>query len=668
MPVRPYTGIGGRLPRPEVPDVAATEVIKKIIPVEDAVAVLQDGDVLATSGYGGYGMPEQLLVALEQRFLDSGHPRGLTLVHATGQGDGKDQGLNRLAHEGLLARVIGGYYGLTPRIADLVLQNKIQAYNLPEGIITHLYRDIGAGRPGTVSRVGLGTFVDPRLEGGRMNEVTTQDIVEHIVLGGQDHLFYKGLPINVVFIRGTTADPDGNVTMEREALLLETLALAIAARNSHGYVICQVERIAAEGSLNSRQVRLPGVLVDAVVVAEPRHHVQTYGTVYNPALSGEVRVPMRTLAPLPLDDKKVIARRAALELLPNSVVNLGIGLPDAVARVAGEERISDLMTLTVDPGVMGGVPAGGADFGASFNGHAVIDHCTQFDFIDGGGLDGAFLGFAQCDALGNVNASRFGNRIAGCGGFINITQNARKVVFMGSFSAGGAQCAVEDGQLRIVTEGQACKFVPQVQQVTFSGSLAAASGRTVLYVTERCVFRLGPQGLVLTEVAPGIDVERDVLGRLPFRPHVEGPVPMDPALFLAPPLALRRRLLDVHIDQRLSYQPETNTVFMNYAGMRVRTPQDVADIVAAVDKLLEPLGRRVNSVVNYEGFSVDDDAMDAYMDAVRYVADKYYLKVSRFTNSGFLRMKLGRELQQRGVSARVFETQQDAVRNLGLDD
>ncbi|HET9977677.1 MAG TPA: CoA-transferase [Burkholderiaceae bacterium] len=647
---------------------STTQVIKKVIPVDDAVSVLQDGDVLATSGYGGHGMPEQLLVALEQRFLASGHPRGLTLVHATGQGDGKDQGLNRLGHEGLLARVIGGYYGLTPRIAELVVQDKLQAYNLPEGIITHLYRDIGAGRPGTVSRVGLGTFVDPRLEGGKMNRVTTEDLVEHMVLGGQEFLFYKALPINVAFIRGTTADPDGNVTMEKEALLLETLALAIAARNSHGYVICQVERIAAEGSLDSRQVRLPGVLVDAIVVAEPHYHMQTYGTMYNPALSGEVRVPMRTLAPLPLDDKKVIARRAAMELLPNSVVNLGIGLPDAVARVASEEKVSDLMTLTVDPGVMGGVPAGGADFGAAINGQAVIDHCTQFDFIDGGGLDGAFLGFAQCDAQGNVNASRFGNRIAGCGGFINITQNARKVVFMGSFGAGGAQCAVDAGRLVVLKEGQAGKFVQQVEQVTFSGARGAQAGKTVLYVTERCVFRLGPRGLVLTEVAPGIDVERDVLARMPFRPEVQGPATMDPTLFLPQPLGLRRRLLDVHIDQRLSYEPQTNTVFMNYAGMRVRTPQDVEEILAAVHKLLAPLGRRVNSIVNYEGFSVDDEAMDAYMDAVHHVEATYYLKVSRFTNSGFLRMKLGRELQQRGVSTRVFETRQDAARNLGLDD
>jgi len=641
------------------------QVLKKVIPVEDAISVLRDGDVLATSGYGGHGMPEQLLVALRQRFLDTGGPRDLTLIHATGQGDAGEKGLNLLALEGLLRRVIGGYFGLTPKVAQMILDNRIEAYNLPEGVITHLYRDIAAGKPGCVSRVGLGTFVDPRLEGGRMNARTVEELVEVIHIGGREHLFYKASPINVAFIRGTTADPDGNVTMEKEALLLENLALAIAARNSHGYVICQVERIAAEGSLDSRHVRLPGVLVDAVVVAEPRYHTQTYGTVYDPALSGEVRIPVRTLPPLELDDRKVIARRAAMELLPNSVVNLGIGLPDAVGHVANEERIYDLMTLTVDPGVMGGVPAGGADFGAAINCQAVIDHCSQFDFIDGGGLDCAFLGFAECDGRGNVNASRFAGRIAGCGGFINISQNAKKVVFMGNFSAGGARFAVEEGRMRIVQEGRAGKFVERVAQVTFSGP--GAAGKEVIFVTERCVFRLEPEGLALTEVAPGIDLDRDILARLPFRPRVDRPKAMDAALFLPRPMGLRDRMLDIHIDERLSYDGASNTVFMNYAGMRVRNAHDVGTIVDAVDRLLGPLHRRVNSIVNYEGFTVDDEATEAYMDAVKYVQDKYYLKVSRFTNSGFLRIKLGKELERRQVSTRVFESRREAEGNLATD-
>jgi propionate CoA-transferase len=635
-------------------------MLKKVIPVEDAISVLHDGDVLATTGYGGHGIPEQLLVTLERRFLDIGTPRGLTLVHSTGQGDAGDRGLNHLGHEGLLKRVIGGHYGLMPKVVALVLANRVEAYNLPEGVITHLYRDIAAGKPGTVSRVGIGTFVDPRLEGGKMNPVTREDLVTLMTIGGEEYLFYRALPINVAFIRGTTADPDGNITMEREALILENLAMAIAAKNSHGYVICQVERIAAEGTLDSRQVRIPGVLVDAVVVADAQHHMQTWDIPYNPALSGEVRVPTKVLAPLPLDDKKVIARRAAMELLPSSVVNLGIGIPDNVGRVASEERIYDLMTLTVDPGVMGGVPAGGVEFGAAINCQAVIDHCAQFDFIDGGGLDAAFLGFAECDGTGSVNASRFGDRIAGCGGFINISQNSKKVVFMGSFSAGGTEIAVRDGALDIIKEGRVTKFVERVGQITFSGPQAAARKQDVLYVTERCVFRLGNKGLELVEIAPGVDLERDVLRHLPFRPIVEQPVLMASTIFLPRPMGLRDRILDINIEDRLHYDPTTNTVFMNYSGMRVRSEDDIDTIIAAVDRMLGPLGKRVNSVVNYEGFSVDDDVMQAYMDAVKYVEQTYYLKVSRFTNSGYLRLRFAKELQQRQLTSRVFERRHEA--------
>ena len=639
----------------------------KIIPVSDAMASIRDGAVLATSGYGGHGMPEQLLAALEERFLETGHPQNLTLVHATGQGDGGEQGLNRLAHEGLLKRVIGGYFGLTPKIGRLVDENKIEAYNLPEGVITHLYRDIGAGKPGTLSRVGLGTFVDPRLEGGKMNAATVEDLVEVLTVNGREYLFYRGFPIDVAFIRGTTADADGNVTIEKEALVLEDLALAIATRNSCGVVICQVERIAAAGSLDSRAVRIPGVLVDAVVVAEPRHHRQTYGSLYDPALSGELRVPIETVPPLPFDEKKVIARRAALELLPNSVVNLGIGLPDLVGRVASEEKVYDLMTLTVDPGVMGGVPAGGADFGAAINRQAVIDHCSQFDFIAGGGLDCAFLGFAECDRFGNVNASRFGRRIAGCGGFIDISQNAKKVVFMGSFTTGGADLAVAEGRLWIGNDGRTGKFVESVAQVTFNGPAAARQGQEVLFVTERCVFRLTEQGLALIELAPGVDLVRHVLRHLPFQPIMDRLGVMDPALFAARPMGLRERLLGIRVDERLSYDAATNTVFMNYAGMRVGSAADVATIVAAVDRLLAPLGTRVKAIVNYEGFTVDDEAMEAFMDAVRYVEKTYYLGVSRFTTDGFLRMKLGKELTSRDVAPRVFETRGEAERNLAGD-
>jgi propionate CoA-transferase len=564
-----------------------------------------------------------------------------------------------------LKRTIGGHYGLIPRIETLALENKIEAYNFPEGVITHLYRDIAAHKPGSLTKVGLGTFVDPRLEGAKVNAAAVDDLVELVSIGGEQALFFKAFPIHVALIRGTTADPDGNVTMERETMRLETLALALAARNSGGVVLCQVERVAEANSLDARAVRVPGVMVDAVVVAEPEHHMQTYGTQYNPGLSGETRVPLTyQVEPLELDEKKIIARRAALELMPNSVINLGLGLPDTVGKIAIEERIQGLLTLTVDPGVIGGIPMGGLDFGASLNFSAMIDHPDQFDFIDGGGLDMACLGFAECDGEGNVNASRFGNRIAGCGGFINISQNSKKVVFVGTFTSGGLKVAVVDGKLAIEQEGRFVKFVRNVGQVTFSGKIRPRSDQDILYVTERCMFRLGNAGMELTEVAPGVDIDKDVLAQLPFKPLVRGPKLMDIAIFRSEPLGLRQRMLDIRIEDRLNYDPESNTVFMNYAGMRVRTQADIDRILEAVEKLLKPLGKRVYSIVNYDRFEADPEIMDAYLDAVRYVEQNYYIKVSRYTNSGFMRLKLGKELEKRNVSSHVYETRAEASKGL----
>ncbi|NIM71685.1 MAG: acyl CoA:acetate/3-ketoacid CoA transferase [Gammaproteobacteria bacterium] len=638
--------------------------LKKVISAPDAIAIVQDEDVLATSGYGGHGTPDELLVALEQRFLESGSPRNLTLVFAGGQGDGKTKGLNHLGHEGLLKRVIGGHYGLIPAIEKLAVENRIEAYNIPEGVITHLYRDIASGKPGTLSRVGLGTFVDPREEGGKVNEVTRDDIVQLVELGGKQSLFYEAFPINVAFIRGTTADPEGNVTMEKESLLLENLSMAIAAKNSGGYVICQVERVAQEGSLDSRQVRIPGVMVDCVVVAQPEHHMQSYGTQYNPAFSGEVRVPLQTLDALELDERKIIARRAALELAPNSIINLGIGLPDCVGAVAAEEKVQDLITLTVDPGIIGGVPMGGLDFGAAVNSQAVIDHGSQFDFIDGGGLDAAFLGMAEADRHGNVNASRFGRRLTGCGGFINISQNSQKVIFLSTFSSSGLKIEIAQGQLRILQEGTIPKLVDRVGQITFSGKYAAERHQEVLYITERCVFRLGDSGLELIEVAPGIDIERDILSKMPFTPLVHEPTPMEAGIFRTEPMGLRDRFLDIHIEDRISYDAEKNTLFLDFSGMRVRTEADLEAIKKAVDATLAPLGKRVYSIVNYERFVADDDIVDKYMDLVKYVEDKYYISVSRYTSSGFLRLKLGKELSKRRVSSRIYESGEEAALHL----
>lgn len=645
--------------------------LKKVISADDAVALIRDGDTVASSGYGGNGNPESLFAAIERRFLAGNGPNGITLVWAGGQGDGKERGLNRLGYEGLLKRTIGGHYGLTPRIEALAVANKIAAYNFPEGVITHLYRDIAAGKPGTATRVGVGTFVDPRMEGGKVNAAASENLVEVIELAGEDYLFFRRFPIHVALIRGTTADPEGNVTMERETLRLETLAIALAVRQSGGVVLCQVERIAQSASLDARRVRVPGILVDAVVEAASEEHMQNYGTHYSPALSGEIRIPGERIKSIPLDGVKVIARRAAMELLPNSIVNLGIGLPDAVSAVAAEERIEDLITLTVDPGIIGGVPLGGLDFGAAVNFSAAIDHPYQFDFIDGGGLDVACLGYAECDGQGNVNASRFANRVPGCGGFINISQNSGKVIFVGTFTSGGLESVVGGGTIEIRREGKHRKFTENVGQITFSGLEATRRDQEVLYVTERCVFRLRPGGLQLTEVAPGIDVKRQILDLLPFTPIVDGIRAMEPAIFSAPPLRLRDRLLDLRIEDRLSYDAASNTVFMNYSGMRVRTQADLDRIKSAVDGLLSPLNKRVYSIVNYDRFEADPEIMDAYLDLVRYVEEKYYKAVSRYTNSGFMRLKLGGELEKRKVSSHVFESRteaQDHLKDSGRDE
>ncbi|SHJ39804.1 propionate CoA-transferase [Dethiosulfatibacter aminovorans DSM 17477] len=493
----------------------------KIITAAEAAGLVKDKQTLVATGFVGCGSPEALYCALEDRFKETSSPKDLTLFYAAGIGDGDSRSINHFAHEGLLKRVIGGHYNLAPKIGQMIVDEKIEGYNFPQGTLSQMFRDIAGKRIGTITHVGLNTFVDPRIEGGKLNKKTTEELVKVINIEGQERLLYLPHDIDVAFLRGSSADTKGNVTLDKEALTFESTAVAQAAKNTGGIVVVQVENIVEAGTLDPRLVKIPGIYVDYIVVSEMNeHHEQVFDTKYDPAFSGEARVPVGSVKPLDMNQRKIIGRRAAMELQPDAIVNLGIGMPEAISMVANEEGIGDYMTLTVEAGPIGGIPAGGKAFGASTNPECILDQPYQFDFYDGGGLDLAFLGLAQADLAGNINVSKFGTRIAGCGGFINITQNAKKVFFCGTFTVGGLKVDVEDGKLKILSEGKSKKFIEEVQQITFSGDYANKVNQPVMYITERAVFELTKDGLMLTEIAPGMDLQKDILDQMDIKPVI----------------------------------------------------------------------------------------------------------------------------------------------------
>ncbi len=631
---------------------------RKVVSAAEAAALVRDGDTLTTSGFVGIGVPDELLVAIEARFVETGHPRGLSLVFAAGQGDGRERGLNRLGHEGLLKRVVGGHWGLIPKVARLATEGKIEGWNLPQGCISQLFRDIAAGKPGMLSKVGLETFVDPRQGGGAVNEISTEPQVELMQMGGEEVLFYPAQKLTVALLRGTTADEAGNITMEREALLIDNLAQAMAVKNAGGVVIVQVERIAAARTLPARDVHIPGILVDAVVVAAPENHVQTYSTGYSHAFTNRIRSPQGEIPAMQLDARKVIARRCAFELPVNGVVNLGIGMPEGVAAVAAEEGLLEHLTLTAEPGVVGGQPASGLDFGAAINTDAVIPQNNQFDFYDGGGLDMACLGLAQADAQGNVNVSRFGPRLAGAGGFINISQNANSVIFCGTFTASGLETEVADGRITIRREGRLRKFLTHVEQITFSGSRASRLGQSVLYVTERCVFGLGPGGLRLLELAPGVDLERDVLALMDTAPIIDEIRQMDARIFRDVEMGLSTDLLHLDLPDRIAIDRETGQLFLNFEKMRIRTADEVARVGRLVAETCATQPGRVDVVVNYDGFQIDEMLEADWAEMVGGLTGRFYGTVSRYSGSAFMRMKLRRVFPE--AQTHIFETGEQA--------
>ncbi len=505
------------------------------VSAKEAVDLIQDGSTLCTIGMTLISASETILKEIERRFLEEGHPRDLTFVHSCGQAAMKmPGGMTHLAHEGLLKRVIGGHWGQSPTMMDLIAGNKIEAFNLPQGQMANMYHSMALREPGKLSKVGLGTYVDPRIEGGKMNQRTKDcgdELVAIVEVDGEEYIQYKPIPIHTLVIRGTYCDENGNLSTEEEGMVLEVLPAVMAAKRWGGKVIAQVKQVVKNGTIKTKEVTVPGVLIDAVVVCENvfEEHRQTFSWYYDPSYCGLIRVPEAALKPIPLNERKVIGRRALELLEADAIINIGTGIPnDVVGPILAEEAASDCVSVTVESGVYGGTPAATIDFGISCNAEALIGHDRQFEFYSGTGVDYTFMGAGQLDRHGNVNATRMGDKAPGAGGFIDITSTAKNVVFCSTFTGGGLKVRFDEERgVEILQEGKFQKLVDEVQQISYNGKLGLERGQNVWYVTERCVFALRPEGVTLVEIAKGVDLERDILAQMAFRPLI------DPALQVA---------------------------------------------------------------------------------------------------------------------------------------
>lgn len=641
----------------------------KVAAVEDAISLVRDNDTIAVSGFVAQGTPETLLRGLGDRYRSSQNPKNLQLVFGGGPGDWGTKGLNHLAQPGMLKRVVGGHYGQVPMIASMALNNEIEAYCMPMGSISRMLRAAASASPGHISKVGFGTFIDPAQTGGRLNARSTDNIVETIDVLGEEYLCYKAIPINVAIIRATTGDLAGNLSFEKESLYTDARIIAMAARSSGGVVLAQVERLAETGTLPMRSVHIPGALVDCVVVAEKEEDQwQSFFTKYNPSWSGETREPLRSHSSDGVktpDARKIIARRAALELEPDHIVNLGIGMPEGVAAVALEENFFQFTTLTTEGGVFGGIGASGHDFGPATCADAVVEINQQFDFYNGGGLDICFLGLASCNSSGDVNVSRLSETsLTGPGGFIDITQCTPRVVFMGTFRKKGfhmelkkAHDNAENVSMNIVEEGKISTFQKAVSEITFSSKNAMQRGQRVLYVTERAVFKLTHKGLKLIEIAPGLDLDRDVLQQMDFEPIVnrDEVKVMDPRIFGDKKMGLLDDLLNVNkaIENRLEYNEESHTVYLNLGGLVMNESDLLEEFLSALEKKYKQLSnngtKKFNCVVNYDGLSLADALVQDWHAMVERLESTYYTSCCRYGGRAFVRHKLAEMISVQDV-------------------